>query len=68
MTAADMIAIYNALRGALSIAVFRAWPGREPGGWMSLRIDNPRYASVTRRLCEALDTGLMAALNAHSRP
>ena len=26
MTAADMIAIYNALRGALSIAVFRAWP------------------------------------------
>lgn len=48
-------------------AVFRAWPGTEQGGWMSLKIDNPRYASVTRRLCEALDTALMAALNDHSR-
>lgn len=40
MTAADMIAIYNALKGALSIAVFRAWPqipSPLPGCAFSLR-------------------------------
>jgi hypothetical protein len=47
-------------------AVFRAWPGREPGGWMTLDMENPRYASVTRRLRQALDTALMASLNERS--